>query len=373
MKRILYLSVMNGSHWGGSEELWFQAALATARLGFPTAVCCFDGEGKSRRMTQLEEAGCKLFLLPSKEEVKNQPLLGKIKLNKAVAEVPFEEYDKVIVSQGGWKDVAHGPFKKLYRRLNEYVLIYHNYNVNEKFSLRKFLLLQKWADKATKNLGDTPKIFRALEEAYSLTIPRQEKLFNPLTFEAPATATPYPHVNGKYNLSVFAALDTERKAQDMLIRALAHGDWRNRNIELHLYGEGKDKESLQKLINDLQLQSIVVLKGNAPDYREAIRQSHIVLQITHIDAMPITVMDTLAMARPVIVSNVGDMPSWIREEENGWIVEQVTPEAIAGTLEKAWQQRNNWDKMGMSSFSIYQQNFPADPVDYFLKQTAIIQ
>ncbi len=364
---------MNGSAWGGSEELWYQAALWMARHHYEVGVCCFDSAEKSGKMKELEKAGCKLFLLPRKEETKKQLLLGKIKLSKAVAEVPFEQYDKVIVNQGGWKDVTHGPFKKLYQRMREYVLIYHNYNINEKFSLRKFSLLQKWADKTLKNLGDTPKIFRALEEAYSLSIPNQEKLFNPLTFDVPQTPAPYPEVvNGKYIFSVFAALDVERKAQDVLIKALAEPAWKSRNWELQLYGAGKDRELLQKVILEHQLQANIILHGNAANYKEAIRQSHLVLQVTHIDAMPITVMDSLAMARPVVVSDVGDMPSWIHANMNGWVVPQVTPEAINQTLELAWEQRNNWSAMGKESFSIFHRYFPANPIEYFLKKTAIL-
>ncbi len=373
MTRTLFLSVMNGSAWGGSEELWYQAALWMARHQYDVGVCCFDSVEKSGKMKELEKAGCKLFLLPGKEETKKQLLLGKIKLSKAVAEVPFEQYDKVIVSQGGWKDVTHGPFKKLFQRMKEYVLIYHNYNINEKFSLRKFSLLQKWADKAVKNLGDTPKIFKALEAAYSLSIPNQEKLFNPLTFEVPQSPAPYPGVvDGKYIFSVFAALDIERKAQDILIKALASPGWKDRNWELHLYGSGKDKELLQKIIQDSQLQSKIILQGNAADYENAIRQSHLVLQITHIDAMPITVMDSLAMARPVIVSNVGDMPSWVHTNINGWVITQVTPEAINQSLELAWEQRHNWPAMGKQSFTIFHRDFPPNPIGYFLKQTGII-
>lgn len=373
MTKTLFLSVMNGSAWGGSEELWYQAALWMARHHYDVGVCCFDDAGKSGKMRELEKAGCKLFLLPGREETKKQLLLGKIKLSIAVTEVPFEEYDKVIVSQGGWKDVTHGPFKKLFQRMKEYVLIYHNYNINEKFSLRKFSLLQKWADKAVKNLGDTPKIFQALEEAYSLSIPRQEKLFNPLTFEVPQTAAPYPQVvNGKYIFSVFAALDIGRKAQDVLIKALAGAAWKDRKWELHIYGSGKDKELLQKMIQDHQLQSKIFLQGNADNYAEAICKSHLVLQITHIDAMPITVMDSLAMARPIVVSNVGDMPSWINNDINGWVVTQVTPDAINRTLEQAWEQRDNWATMGKQSFAIFHRDFPASPINYFLKQTGIL-
>ena len=364
---------MNGAPWGGSEELWYQAALWTARNGYTVAVCCFDGEGKNKKMKELQQAGCKLFLLPGKEETKKQLLLGKIKLSKAIAEVPFEEYDKVIASQGGWKDVTHGPFKKLYRRLKDYVLIYHNYNVKEKFSFQKFSSLQKWAGKALKNLGDTPKIFQALEETYSLSIPNQEKLFNPLTFESPETATLYPEANdGKYIFSVFAALDTERKAQDVLIRALSGAGWRTRNWELHLYGEGKDREMLQNLVLEQKMQTKIFLRGNAADYKEAIRQSHLVLQITHIDAMPITVMDSLAMARPLVVSNVGDMPSWIKENTNGWVAYDVSVDSVNQTLEQAWNQRSNWSAMGKQSFAIFHRDFPANPVEYFLKQTGIL-
>ncbi|MDZ4808120.1 MAG: glycosyltransferase, partial [Bacteroidota bacterium] len=90
------------------------------------------------------------------------------------------------------------------------------------------------------------------------------------------------------------------------------------------------------------------------------------------DAMPITVMDSLAMAKPLIVSNVGDMPSWIQENTNGWVTKTVSVEAIRQTLELAWEQRNNWSDMGKQSFDIFQRNFPANPVDHFLKQTGII-
>lgn len=372
MKKIFFLSVMNGSAWGGSEELWYQAALSVAKNGCDVGVCCFDWKEKASRLKELENAGCKLFLLPGKKITKSQPLLGKIKLANAFAKVPFEEYDNVIVSQGGWKDILHGPYKNLYRRLQQYVLIYHNYDVNAKLSFRKFSLLKKWADNATKNLGDTKKIFKAIEDSSSIKIPNQEKLFNPLTFDTPVTATLYPEIIAeKYILSVFAALDIKRKAQDVLIRTLAASNWRNRSWELRLYGEGKDKDFLQNLISELQLQSKIFLQGNAADYKEAIRQSHLILQLTHIDAMPITVMDSMAMARPLVVSNVGDMPFWVQENLNGWITASVSVETINQTLEQAWDKRNNWEDMGKQSFAIFKQHFPINPVNHFLKQIGI--
>ncbi|MEO7984032.1 MAG: glycosyltransferase family 4 protein, partial [Bacteroidota bacterium] len=311
--------------------------------------------------------------LPGKEKTKKQPLLGKIKLSKAVAEVPFEEYDKVIVSQGGWKDVVHGPFKNLFTRLNNYVLVYHNYNVQENFSPRKLSLLKQWAEKATKNLGATLKIFQALEEIHKVNIPRQERLFNPLTIDRPETITPFPPpANEKYLFAVLAALDIERKAQDILIISLSNQAWKDRNWELHLYGEGKDKSFLQKLTNRLKLQDKIFIHGNAKNYKEAICQSHLVLQMTHIDAMPITVIEAMAMARPLVVSSVGDMPLWVKENDNGWVIDNVSLENVHAGMEKAWAQRQDWESMGKRSFEFFRENFPASPVEYFLQQTGII-
>jgi hypothetical protein len=72
-------------------------------------VCCFNWEGKEEKLQQLQNAGCKLYLLPGKSETKS--LWGKYKLNEALYSIPFSDYKKAIVNQGGWKDVAHGLLK----------------------------------------------------------------------------------------------------------------------------------------------------------------------------------------------------------------------------------------------------------------------
>lgn len=369
MNSILFLSVMNGGAWGGSEELWYQSALWTARQGYSTAVCCFDWEDKKNRIKKLQDTGCTVFLMPGKEITKKQGLLGRVRLKTVISKIPFEEYDLVIVSQGGWKDVAYGPFKKLYERLKKYVLLYHNYNDHARFSSSRSASMQAWVNNASINLGDTEKIFDALSSVYKIKNIRQEKLFNPLTFDPPDDAPIYPVLsNSNYIFSVFAALDIERKAQDVLIKALADENWRFRNWQLRLYGEGKDKNMLLKLIREFKMEEKIFLCGKAADYKEAISETHLVLQITHIDAMPITVMDSLAMAKPLVVSSVGDMPSWVQPDRNGWITNAVTVDAVNKTLQVAWENKDRWKSMGQESFRLFKANFPDKPIVHFLHQ-----
>ncbi len=82
MKSILFLSLMNGAAWGGSEEQWYRAALWMAENNYTVAVSCFYWKEKEEKIKQLEAAGCKLYLLPGKPQTKG--LFGKLKLQPAI-------------------------------------------------------------------------------------------------------------------------------------------------------------------------------------------------------------------------------------------------------------------------------------------------
>jgi glycosyltransferase involved in cell wall biosynthesis len=86
------------------------------------------------------------------------------------------------------------------------------------------------------------------------------------------------------------------------------------------------------------------------------------------DAMPISVVEAMAMSRPLVVSNIGDMPLWVHENENGWVSKDASVEEINKALEKAWNKRNDWNKMGENSFSVFKERFPQSAEQYFLDQ-----
>ena len=370
MRSVFFLSLMNSDSWGGSEEIWFRSASYLAQRGFKTGVCCFNWPGKENKLDQLREAGCKLYLLPGRNEARS--FLKKIKLNAAIRKLPIEDYDNVIINQGGWKDIVHGPLKKIYSRCKSYSVIYHNYD-REKLSPNKKELFQKWVSNANANIGDAARIFSVIAEVNSIVIPKQQVLFNPITFARPAGYTPFKYDNNNtLHFIMLAQLDIERKAQDLLIKALSNEKWKTRNWKLYLYGKGKDEDHLLNLIESSGLKDKVFLKGYSPKVPDGLAWSHVLLQLTHMDAMPIAVTEAMAMSRPVIASNVGDMPLWISDNVNGWIANEVTSEAIDLVLEKAWQNRNRLEEMGRGSFDIFTKKYPVDPVSYFLNIAGII-
>ena len=370
MRSVFFLSLMNSAAWGGSEEIWFHSAIRLAKNGYKVGVCCFDWPGKEEKLDALKKSGCEIFLLPGRNETKN--ILGKLKLKRKLQQVPFTNYEKVIINQGGWKDVVHGAFKTLYKQLTDYSLLFHNYDETDHLPETKRKLFTRWVTKATKNIGAAARIFPAIKKSIDIDVPRQEVLFNPITFPQPVNETPFtlPVVN-KLIFTMLAELDTKRKAQDVLVETFASDKWQNRNFELHLYGKGKDHAFLENLISQKQLSSKIFLKGFTKNVYEALTNSHVLLQITHFDAMPIAVTEALAVSRPVIVSDVGDMPLWVKDDMNGWVVSKADPIEIDTALEKAWQQRDRLEEMGKLSFRIFKEKYPANSIEFFLNLAGI--
>ena len=167
---------------------------------------------------------------------------------------------------------------------------------------------------------------------------------------------------------MLAELDVNRKAQDNLITALSLPKWMTRSWQLQLYGKGRDSKLLQQLIVTNGMSERIKLRGHVADVKTVLENAHLILQITHRDAMPLAVMEAMAVGRPVVVSRVGDMPYWIEEGRNGWVANNASVKEIDAVMERAWQQKEYWQQAGEQSFFLFREKFPASPEQKFLQQ-----
>jgi glycosyltransferase involved in cell wall biosynthesis len=374
MPSIFFLSLMNGAPWGGSEEIWHKTALHCAGRGWKVGCAAFAWEEKEEKFSTLEKSGCRVFRVPNAGRGKNNIAekirykLTRLQQLRFCRNLPFDEYDWVVVNLGGY-EICTGQWRSFYKHLSNYALVFHNYNENAVWSEDKAGALKKWVLKARRNLFDAIKICTVLEKQLNITIPNASAIINPITFASPNESTPFPPLkNNCFVFAMLAALEVSRKAQDNLIAALSSAKWKERNWLLYLYGDGQDRQALEAMIRQNQLQDKVFLKGHSSHVQTVLAEAHLVLQTTHIDAMPISVVEAMAMSRPLVVSRIGDMPLWVYEDENGWISRDASVDAIDRTLEKAWDKRDNWDKMGQRSFSIFKEKFPPSTEQYFLDQ-----
>lgn len=370
---LFFLSLMNGAAWGGSEELWYRTALYAVAKGHKVGCAFYEWPEKEERISVLEKAGCRLYRLPNKgrsrrnlaEKIQNK--ISKWKAKQVINALSFQEYDLTLVNLGGF-EIYTNTWKNLYRRLPAYALLFHNYSETDDFKPVKAKRLQQWIEKAAGNFFDAGRINEVLEQKLGIVIPNAAVAMNPVTIAPPSSPAPYPPLLEPFIFVVLAEFDTSRKAQDHLVKALSSQKWKERSWKLFLYGKGKDEKSLQHLVKELGLTEKVELKGHVADVKSALLKAHLVLQLTHRDAMPLAVVEAMAMARPVVVSRVGDMPRWIMEGRNGWVSSDASVEAIDAVMDRAWQQKEQWPQAGEQSFLLFREKFPESPEDRFLQQ-----
>ncbi|WP_462252077.1 glycosyltransferase [Ferruginibacter sp.] len=137
----------------------------------------------------------------------------------------------------------------------------------------------------------------------------------------------------KKNKFITVARLSEEKGIDRLIRSVA-----NLTIPFTYYiiGDGNKTESLQNLINQLQLQSKVFLTGKKDNPFGEMEDADLFLMGSHYEGFPNTLLEAGALGIPVVAFNVpGGIREIITDGENGLLVKDGDEKAFAAAIEKA--------------------------------------
>lgn len=376
-KSILFISLLKGAPWGGSEQLWFKTALHAAKNGYAVTCAVYDLEGKEEKLKVLSQAGCNLIMLPFAEKKKQifkklyykvySKHIANFKLKKVVDGLSRNYYDHIVINQSGFMDVINDPWVDFTLNSKTSALVYHNYIEKYTFSLIKAEKMRKWQSSVSHNLFAANHMKDVISRQLDFSIPNSSLIFNPIAFQPNQTNF---NINEKscLRMVMLAALIASTKAQDCLITVLSSEKWKTRNWTLEFYGDGPDKLLLTKMIEKSGLGTKIFLRGFTNDVKAVLNDAHVLLQVTKQDAMPIAVIEAMAVGRPVVVSRIGDMPQWVSEDVNGWIAEDTSYEEVDRVLETLWLNRLSLPSMGDKSFEIFKNKFPENIEERFLSQ-----
>lgn len=93
------------------------------------------------------------------------------------------------------------------------------------------------------------------------------------------------------------------------------------NGKLYIAGEGEEKENIKRLIEDNKLQDRIKLLGflDTDNMKEYIRKcKFVVVPSIWYENCPYSIIETLAIGKPIIGSNIAGIPELVRNEENGF-------------------------------------------------------
>jgi glycosyltransferase involved in cell wall biosynthesis len=129
----------------------------------------------------------------------------------------------------------------------------------------------------------------------------------------------------------------EQKGHLVLIDAFDRLTREGVEIELDLVGDGPLRSVIEDRIRALELEKQIRLLGwkNSEQVREIIESSRALVLPSFAEGLPVSLMEAMALGRPVIATQVGAVGELIEGRVHGWIVAAGSIEELTNALREA--------------------------------------
>ena len=148
-----------------------------------------------------------------------------------------------------------------------------------------------------------------------------------------------------------------RKNQAFLLHVLATAKARGFSYTLTLVGNGPDRTKLMALTEQLGLQDQVMFAGFQKHAASLISQHRILVHAALIENMPITLIEALAMGRPILAPAVGGISEIFSHGVEGYFWSLNDIDGAAALLIKALTDADAYNRLSQAAHARYQEKF----------------
>lgn len=215
--------------------------------------------------------------------------------------------------------------------------------------------LRKLADRAVIARGSSALIAVSREDQRRMVeverIRPQDTLFIPNGIPAPP-----PAAGGDVRAELGVAADAPvigtvsvlrpQKALDVLLRATKLLVAEFPALRLLIAGEGDRREALEALTAELGLDDHVMFLGVRTDVPDVLAALDLAVSTSDFEGSPLSVMEYMEAARPVVATRVGGVPDLIDDGEQGLLVEPQDPVAFAAAVAQLLRDPERARRMG---------------------------
>lgn len=185
---------------------------------------------------------------------------------------------------------------------------------------------QKMIDRAAGVVGVSQAISQEIEQVFNTE--KAYTIYNPVdevTLSRALTKSPYFIFTGR--------LVDEVKNVSLLLHAFAKAN--KQQFQLHIYGDGIDKEKLQALSHSLGLEEWVFFFPFDAQISEKVAAARALILTSHYEGFPRAIIEALAVGTPVISVDCKSGPNEvIKNEYNGLLVKNYDETALATAIER---------------------------------------
>lgn len=170
-----------------------------------------------------------------------------------------------------------------------------------------------------------------VQEYYSLSGGKCTVIPNPISIDAVGKYSSY-----RKDTIVSVGRLTAAKNHEMTIRAFSKIHPSFPSFELHIYGEGEQKDELNELIKDLNVENYVKLKGSIVNIFTKVSDAKVFILSSNYEGFPNVLVEAMASGLPVISTDFssGIARELIQDGKNGFLI----PVGDQSELEKKLSQ-----------------------------------
>ncbi|MEP3836585.1 MAG: glycosyltransferase family 4 protein [Algibacter sp.] len=165
---------------------------------------------------------------------------------------------------------------------------------------------------------------------------------NPLTF------CPKDKAKFENKIVIAAGRIAQVKGFDLLIDIWDLVATKNRNWQLHIYGDGQQDyiNFLQQKIDDKNLGDVIKLQGATSNIQDKMLNSSLYAMTSHNECFPLVLLEAQACGLPIIAFDCPHGPRNIISEKNGVLIELYNKEQYAKKLTNLFSNEESLKKMG---------------------------
>lgn len=138
------------------------------------------------------------------------------------------------------------------------------------------------------------------------------------------------------------------KAHPVLLRAAVTIRKTHNRVRFLIVGDGPERESLETLSRSLGLSDNITFTGGRNDIPEILSALDLFVLCSDTEAFPVSILEAMAMERPVISTNVGSVSEAVLHGTTGLLVPPGQPEALADAICELLADSDRRRLMGMA-------------------------
>jgi glycosyltransferase involved in cell wall biosynthesis len=129
------------------------------------------------------------------------------------------------------------------------------------------------------------------------------------------------------------------------------------DVYLLIVGEGSRREALEALARELRIAHRVVFTGRRDDVPSVTAALDVAVLPSYREAQGLSILEALALSRPVVASNVGGIPEVITDGMNGLLVPPHDPDALAAAIVRLLRDHPLADTLGRAGHDMVHDRF----------------